>query len=178
MSSFAPLPNPTDKTWRQLRQHHRKKNTDPYWWCSPTQKGSVSMSDGSAGSLAWRLFQVWTVPPLLADRSEGPPDNGKGSQGGAIASPELSVGARGLWLGLLLVSFNAAIQHLGISRPTFLLRDGWFSRMWIASSTSSSLAVNHEDFLPLEWIMVCPCMLCQFQFVECFSDMRPCHSGL
>ena len=32
-----------------------------------------------------------------------------------MLSLELSVGACGLWLGLLLVSFNAAIQHLGSS---------------------------------------------------------------
>ena len=38
-------------------------------------------------------------------------------------SLEVLVGAAGLWFGPPLVSFNAAIQHLGSSRPTSLLRD-------------------------------------------------------
>ena len=41
-----------------------------------------------------------------------------------VLSLELSVGARGLWLDTLPVFFNAAIQHLGSSRPPSLLRDG------------------------------------------------------
>ena len=41
-----------------------------------------------------------------------------------VLSPELSVGATCLWLDTLPVFFNAAIQHLGSSRPSSLLRDG------------------------------------------------------
>ena len=41
-----------------------------------------------------------------------------------VLSLELSVGATGLWLDTLPVFFNAAIQHLGSSRPPSLLRDG------------------------------------------------------
>ena len=37
-------------------------NTDPHWWCSPTQKGSVRMWDGSAGSLAWKLSSGQDTP--------------------------------------------------------------------------------------------------------------------
>ena len=58
-----------------------------------------------------------------------------------MLSLALSVGAAGLWLGPHLVYFNAAIQHLGSSRPPSVLRDGWFSRMWIATFTSSSSSV-------------------------------------
>ena len=38
-----------------------------------------------------------------------------------VLSLDLSVGATGLWLDTLPVFFNAAIQHLGSSRPPFLL---------------------------------------------------------
>ena len=41
-----------------------------------------------------------------------------------VLSLQLSVDATGLRLGSLLVSFNAAIQHPGSSRPPSLLRDG------------------------------------------------------
>ena len=58
-----------------------------------------------------------------------------------VLSLELSVGATGLWWDPLLVSFNAAIQHPGSSRSPSLLKDGWFSQMWMATFTSSSLAV-------------------------------------
>ena len=67
------------------------------------------------------------------------------------------VGATGLWLDTLLVSFNAAIQHLGSSRPPSLLRDGWFSWMWMASFTSSSLAAytGQSRGLPTTWLDGC-----------------------
>ena len=41
-----------------------------------------------------------------------------------VLSLGLSVGSTDLWLDAQLVFFNAAIQHLGSSRPPSLLRDG------------------------------------------------------
>ena len=53
-SAFTPAPLPTHPVneWRTPRSHCWNRETDPPWWCYPTQQVSARTSDGSAESMA------------------------------------------------------------------------------------------------------------------------------
>ena len=58
--------------------------------------------------------------------------------------------------------FKAAVHHVGSSMPSSLLRNEWYSEM---------LTVDDCDIFPLDWVVVLPCMLCQWQLSP--SDKLP-----